>query len=379
MMPSCYIVVRTKSNNDALVRLQSDPLIGGLQQRSGVTARVSSPTACVDICNNAVLIFHYDDSEAAAAVRSIKRRQPTALAAAMGSDIISFGPYLSVQDIVDFYVMPTELHRQLLSSQVYKPVYVLQEGLDPIAQGSGSKPFPDKVSKRLMWFGYPESFDKGMASLVPVLQLNLTTRSIESFQLIVGTQAFRNRFQLAAIPFSTDTFADTAADFDYCVLSHFPLDLAINSYIKSPNKLLTALVAGLIPIASRTPSYERVLGAFGLQRFLYESPVDLNRILKRLDPVVDSRAVRESGIVEAIADRHSEKKVADRFCEIVSEFSERDPADTLSVSPAIIPTHPVKMRLSEHVRDLIPSTRRALEWRVRRARTWMSVRVSHDR
>jgi hypothetical protein len=367
-MHTRFLVIRSKTDRDALVRLQSDPIIRGLQQAVSVPARVVSPTDMSEVVEGSCVIFHYNDVAAVKAVKQIAGAVANLTIICLCSDIYTFRWYLDVHDIVDFYIVPTDLHRRTLMSQVYKPVYTLPECIDPIvgASQSNGATFPVKQSTRVLWFGYPESFEKGMVSLVPVLKTNVCEKSIDSFELIVGMDRFENRFDIPATPFVNENFADQARTFDYCLLSHFSLDLSLNSYIKSPNKLLTSLLIGLIPIASRTPNYENLLRSFGLEKFLYDSPSDLDRILKRLDPVADSEAVRESGILEAIITRYSEANVTCDFLRILSEFGQRDESAQLSINPATLPAKRAELRISEHLADFFPSALRAMRWRLGR-------------
>ncbi len=168
--------------------------------------------------------------------------------------------------------------------------------------------------------------------------------------------------------FEQSPSAPTPLRFDYCILSHFSLDLALNSYIKSPNKLLTALMIGLIPIASNTPNYAAILREFGLGRFLFDSPSDLHRILRNLDPARDSQEIAQSGITQALADRFSETCLAESLLQILAAFDARDPADDLRFKPRPLARSPEKppLSLSEHLRDFVPSVRRSVRARLRR-------------
>ena len=323
------VVVRSKTEEDAVVRLQSDAVVRGLKQSGPIPASTVAPDKVLDhgtIVAGACVLFHYDDTVASAAVRALVQSDTPPTIGCFASDIYSFDQYLAVHDIVDFYMAPTRLHKLVLQSQLYKPVYLLPESIDP-SSGTGAignTPFPEKSRSRIVWFGYPESFEKGMVSLIPILNSLEAQKAIESFTLILGTQKFENRFALSTVPYDRGSFAKIAGSFDYCLLSHLPLDLAVNSYIKSPNKLVTALVLGLIPFASRTPAYEDLLTEFGLHRFLFDSPSDLHRKLSQLDPRADSALIRQSGILEELKRRYSDTQIAAEFCLIFSSVDQRD-------------------------------------------------------
>jgi hypothetical protein len=368
-MRTSFLILRSKSSADATVRLQSDAVLRGLQGRPGISAKHADPTQPVTIESGCCVLFHFDDAAAIAALKHARTQSTRFVTACFGSDIYDFKRYLPSYDVADMFIMPTEHHRQILASEFYKPVYYLPESIDPITGvRDGDHPtFAQKHSKRLLWFGYPESFYKGMGSLIPVLKLNQKSGHISDFTLILNPAEFINDHALPTLPFRTATFRSDAAAFDYCILSHFSLDLSLNSYIKSPNKLLTALMIGLIPIASKTPNYAAILGEFGLQRFLFESPEELHHILRHLDPATDSQEIARSGIIEALAQRYSAARIAENLLEITVNFDQRDPAQELHFKPRPLAPLPNKpLSVSEHLKDLVPSVRRSIRWHLTR-------------
>ena len=156
----------------------------------------------------------------------------------------------------------------------------------------------------------------------------MSDRTIDGFALITDCQQFGlkypNRLRLPLIPYRNATFSSDAREFDYAILSHFPLDLAINTYVKSPNKMIAALVAGLIPVVSATPGYSGLLEAYGLQDYVFASPRELARILQGLNPAVDSMRVRESGIVAALVEDRSVPRLVETFLAILARHEAGD-------------------------------------------------------
>ena len=371
MMPRSYFVIRSKSEADAKIRLQSDPILRTLKAR-GTPALLIDPSATATIPEAACVIFHYDDEPAVEVVRAATQQAQRLLSVCLCSDMYDLHRYLDLSAHVSIFVVPTELHRKVLMSQVYNPVYTLHECIDPIAKtGSpGPSPFPTKYSTRTLWFGYQESFYKGMNSLVPIIKRSVTEGKLASFELVLNKTGFENHYNLPTIPYSIQTFRSVAREFDYCILSHFSLDLAMNSYIKSPNKLITALAVGLIPICSASPGYEEVLREYGLGRFLFSSPRELGYVIERLDPVKDSETIIESGIVEALSERFSEEKIGREFTEILEDFVQRGRAEELATMPEIRPLPLGKRRedhvgLRAHLADLFPSAIRSVKSRLR--------------
>jgi hypothetical protein len=366
MRPS-FVVLRSKNDSDATVRLQSDSLLRGLKSLPQTSAQLVEPSPQLQLENGACVLFHFDDMPAIACLREARTAGKTFLAACFGSDIYEFSRYLPSYEVTDLYLMPTSIHRKVLASQFYKPVYYLAEGIDPIAATNDARPplFPIKQSRKLLWFGYAESFNKGMASLVPVLKLHLESARLQDFSLILNETEFSNDFNFRTIPFRNDSFQEEASAFDYCILSHFSLDLSLNSYIKSPNKLVTSLMTGLIPIASDTPSYSALLREFGLERFLFDSPAQLDKVLRSLDPLKDSQAVIDSGIVDTLWRRFSAVQLAEDLLAIIADVKDRNDPNLVQLNPQMVPPPRQKSQVyfTEHLKDLLPSLMRAIRSR----------------
>ncbi|HEX5283005.1 MAG TPA: hypothetical protein VFW30_02710 [Bryocella sp.] len=370
-MFTTFLVISSKDDSDATVRVQSETLLRGLKNIPGISAKLIAPSHPVQLENGACVLFHFDDVPAITSLKEARSAGKKFLAVCFGCDIYQFSRYLPSNEVADLYLMPTPLHTKILASQFYKPVYCLPLGLDPIAapqDGAAIPPFPIKQSQKLLWFGYAESFNKGMASLVPVLKMHVESQRIQDFSLIVNEDEFANEFNFHTIPYSNDAFRQDASAFDYCILSHFSLDLSLNSYIKTPNKLITALMAGLIPIASDTPSYSSILREFGLDRFLFDSPTQLDQILRSLDPVKDSQAIIDSGIVNALLARFSDEQLAQDLLLIISEFQDRHDTALANLPPQMVSPRPQQSQIyfSQHLKDLLPSFLRAIRGRISR-------------
>ena len=293
LLPRRVIFIRSKGEDDAVVRLSSLPLCEELRRRGIESFTMHPKETMPPLEASDCVVFHYNDIEAVAALRNVATAKSTVIC--LGSDVYSFSKYVDVQDLVSYYLVPTDMHRLVLSGVVTKPVYTLPEPIDRLAAGrqayiASSTSFPEKNLRRVCWFGYAESFEKGMASLVPVVKQALAANQISCFTLILDTKKFYNRWGLETVEFDLATFARVTGNFDYVILSHLPLDLKVNSMIKSPNKAVTALFSGLIPLASNTPSYESLLAGVGLDRFLFSSPRELGNLLTRLDPLSDLAA-----------------------------------------------------------------------------------------
>jgi hypothetical protein len=365
-MCTSFLVLRSKDDSDATVRLQSDALLRGLKNLPNLSAKLAHPSEQFQIETGTCVLFHFDDLPAITFLRESRDRGNKFITACFGSDIYEFSRYLPSYEVADVYLMPTALHRKVLASQFYKPVFYLGEAIDPIAGADAEYPpkFSIRKSRKLLWFGYSDSFNKGMASLIPILKLHLKSGLIQDFSLILDKSDFSNDFGFPTIPFHNSSFRREAAAFDYCILSHFSLDLSLNSYIKSPNKLMTALMSGLIPIASDTPSYSSILRESGLGNFLFDSPAQLDRILRNLDPRRDSQQIIDSGIIEKLWVDHSANTLAKRLVAIVQEYEARSYSELVQIKPSMMPQKQRPIYFTEHVKDLVPSLFRAVHSRL---------------
>lgn len=316
------VMVCAYDESDACVRLQSGAVARGLSSRADVECRIHKPGAPGFALQTIDCIgFHYNDIEAVAFLRAHRHLAPQAVVACFGADIYSYRRYTELSDIADFFVMPTDMHRRVLAAQFEAPVFALAEPVDPVAlDPAGTGDFPDKHAKHIGWFGYPESFYKGMLSLIPVLSRRLETGHLDSFKLLTDPRRFANDWNLKLRPYDNTSFRSDLRQFDYVVLSHLPLDLHINSLVKSPNKAITALMAGTIPIVTATPAYAGLLSQLGLQRFLFDSPRQLDAFLGRLDPAADSRAIRDSGALEWLRAHCTDEKTGQGFLDLLDRY-----------------------------------------------------------
>ncbi len=320
--PQRIVMVCAYDEGDACVRLQSGAVARGLAGRADVECHMHKPGApgfATQPIN--CLGFHYNDVEAVAFLRAHRHLAAQAVVACFGADIYSYRRYTELSDIADFFVMPTDLHRSVLAAQFEVPVFALAEPVDPVALAStGTADFPDKHAKHLGWFGYPESFYKGMLSLMPVLRRRVDSGHLDSFTLLTDTRRFANDWNLQLKPYANTTFRSDLRQFDYVVLSHLPLDLHINSLVKSPNKAITALMAGTIPIVTATPAYAALLSTLGLERFLFDSPRQLDAFLGRLDPAADSLVIRDSGALQWLRAHCTDEKTGQGFLDLLDRY-----------------------------------------------------------
>jgi len=331
-IPEKFVVVCSFASDNATVRLQSGPLLRGLHM-SGAAPIFTDPTNdTLEIATPSWAIFHYADRPALAALRKQPRDRFKGIC--LSSDIYQYEEYQEMLDLADLFIVPTEMHRKVLAAGLPRPVYTVHECIDPVAlndvQDEQTRDPADLP--RLFWFGYSESFDKGMASLVPVIQLNLAQGRIGCFDLILDEQNFCNRFGFETRPYKPHLFRSMARRYDYAILSHFALDLHVNTLIKSPNKAITALVAGVIPLVTDTPNYGELFRRLGLERFLFSSPSELNRLLGTLNPREDMELIARNKVLEKLRLWYSDAAIFREFQSVIGGYGVEQ--DTGSTAPA---------------------------------------------
>jgi len=369
LTPGRVVFVRSKGEDDAVVRLSSLPLFCEFRRLGIETLTIHPRDGMPRLTKSDCVAFHYNDADAVAALRGALPMDSTVVC--LGSDIYSLSKYVDLHDFVSYYLVPTDMHKLVLSAMVYKPVHTLPETIDRLATGpdgdvSSLIGFPAKSSRRVCWFGYAESFEKGMASVAPIIKNALSVNHIDSFSIIVDTMRFYNFWGFDTIEFDSATFHNIASHFDYVILSHFPLDLSVNSLIKSPNKAVTSLFSGLIPLASRTPAYESLFAQLGLSDFLFSSPRELYDLLSRLDPAADSQFLRKSQALRTLQGSIGANVIARRFLDHYAEFTSSGEDRLRRLPLGGIPPTTDRLYFSDHLRGLRASVLPALRNRLSR-------------
>lgn len=350
--------------SNACFRLQTDAIARGAAALPGLRCTFVKPDAPVAPGMDADVVgFHYNDVAAVATVRAARSRFGKARCVCFGSDIYAYSRYLELLDITDLFVVPTPHHRRVLAAQISTPIYVLVEPVDPLAVPA-DRPwhFPRKTGRRLGWFGYPESFYKGMYSLLPVINAAVRAGEVDDFVMITDESRFPNDLRIKTQAFAHERFAADVGGLDYVITSHFPLDLQVNSMIKSANKALAALAAGAITLVSDTPAYRDLYEELGLTRFIIESPRALGRFLAALDPVADSHRVRESGALELLRCRYNDERVAADFLALLADHERLPLAERV----------PLEFEARDSVDDFL---QQRLQWKSRVRRAWQRLRA----
>jgi len=137
---------------------------------------------------------------------------------------------------------------------------------------------------RVLWFGYPESYRKSMASFQDGL-IELHEAGEIEYAIVTNIEKFGDSPHGNILAYDHNTFPTQIEEFDICISSHMPLDFSMSTYWKSENKAVLAINRGVPVVASRTPAHERLFAACGVQAFLFDNIHELRAAIRRLaDP-----------------------------------------------------------------------------------------------
>jgi hypothetical protein len=162
-----------------------------------------------------------------------------------------------------------------------------------------------------------------MVALEPAIISALQDGSINSFSVISG-DLLEERLpsEFTFIRYETNTFAEKLRSFTFTILSHIPLDLHLNTFIKSPNKACSSIMGGMIPICSNTPNYHALLKDLGLDNYLFDSPEGLLNILRKLRGLSNSADLQAqwSYASQYISAHFSAQAQCDEYLEMIDSF-----------------------------------------------------------
>lgn len=212
---------------------------------------------------------------------------------------------------VDVFLVPTPEMRDFVQIYTKRKVEVL---IDPIDFGllSSKKVESEKNSgMRVVWFGYPESYNKSMMPFEKVLTDMHQSGEIE-FHIISKSESYGETPNGFIHEYNPDTFLDLLSNFDVCVLSHFPFDFSISTSWKSENKAGLAINRGLPVVASRTPAYSRLLENCNARTSLFSTSVELKSAITRMQNPDIRKAYLESA-QDFVLQNYSVENLAKHF------------------------------------------------------------------
>lgn len=305
-MQNDFLLIRSYGSGNALARVQSDPLVVGLTELGqSVRKFVYKPGSAIDVNPPKYLLVSYDDNDALLKARDLKNKTGCKIVC-LGSDIYYLDRYAAIAEIADLFVMPTEAHKEVLQSVVWVDVIVIPEAVDSIALPEIGNELPVQRNNQICWFGYPESFHKAFKYIFDTaLVRSGIPRS--QFGFITSTTIAEG---IPHLHFHEKSFYGMTQHYGYTLLSHFAFDCHINSYVKSPNKLITSLVRGMMPLASKTRNYEDIMRYYNLESLMFASGNELVKLLRNLDVRRDHETFDLAAISRDLQERFSPRNNA---------------------------------------------------------------------
>ena len=317
------IFLGRRDRDDPLHRFYFDTLSAQLTY-GGFSVKLVSPDEDLSshISKNrpAVINFFYKDKDAIQSIKKVAERKFLSLS--FCSDIDSYADYSDAYQVADVFVCPSEMHQQVLRYVFDLPNYCLREAVDPILEKIHSVNF-NKKTVDLVWFGFPESYQKSMVALEAVIVGALRDKFINSFSVISGDSLEEQLpSEFTFIRYETNTFAEKLRSFTFTILSHIPLDLHLNTFIKSQNKACSSIMSGMVPICSNTPNYHALLKKLGLENYLFNSPESLLNILRKLRGLSASADLQSqwSYASQYVSSHFSAQDQCDEYLEMIDSF-----------------------------------------------------------
>lgn len=180
------------------------------------------------------------------------------------------------------YIVPTKYLKKIAKMFVTKEVFILDELVDPIYWSNKADSKNDRYEKMdFCWFGYDQSYNKSMCIYENTIKEALKSGLVRKFSVISSNNIYKSE-EFEYINYSDRCIKNYLENFGYCILSHMPLDLHLNTLNKSPNKLISAISCGVFPVCSNTPSYAELMNYLGLGEYLFNNKNDLKNIIFRL-------------------------------------------------------------------------------------------------
>jgi len=308
-----FLLLRSYGEENALTRIQSNPLIKGLEECGlSVREKIYFPGEVITVPFPRHVIVSNDDMESILKAQELKTLCGCTVVC-LTSDIYNLERSISISEIADIFVVPTAAHQKILQSALWKNVIVVPESIDPIAVPNNGIVLPVIKTGKLCWFGYPESFKKSFKHIFSkALELSGTEKDRIAF---ITTPGVILHDEITHIPFDANDFYKISQSYEYSLLSHFSFDHHINTFIKSPNKLVTSLVRGMIPLVSDTFNYSEIMGYYNLEKFMYKNGRELVRLLGDLKSL--SNSIEIQPIAEDLQIRYSSKSVAKIFLNVI--------------------------------------------------------------
>jgi hypothetical protein len=252
------------------------------------------------------------------------------------------------------------MHQKIFQYVFDLPIYVLIEALDPILKNVAVRKLSHE-NINLVWFGFSESYQRSMLSLESVIVDALQNDWINTFT-IMSSDSIRGSLprEFKFIEFEVDKLEGQLQAFQFTILSHVPLDLHLNTLIKSPNKACSAIVSGIIPICSDTPNYRLLMDELQLGSYIFNSPSTLLKILKELSGRIarDDLDSKWRYANELVHKAYSAESQCDEYLRILTELASQNNGTRIKNSVRLYASPDTDIKLRFYLRQQLGKLKR---------------------
>lgn len=309
-----FLYIRSDTENNACIRLHYYPLKKGMMELGIETAEIiiTDEIKLDRDINFQYIIALYLDINAIRLGLQLKNKYKAKIIL-LCADIYDLETYRQLEIHADYFITPTKIHKKILNSVVSIPVVFVPESIDSIAYPLNTTGKRNTNGNNICWFGYPESFIKSFKYIRKNVS-DIYTYTNKKIGIISSSNPI-NSEEYEFIEFSTNTFYENTSNYKVALLSHFPHDMHLNTYIKSPNKLITSIARGLIPICSETPSYEELMLEYDADYLIFKRGDDILKIYQSIVCNIEIHEKKINLMKECIENKLSHKNIARIFLE----------------------------------------------------------------
>ena len=277
-----FVRVDWNDNNNAPARIITTPLLLNLSNHFTINTLIlknnisEEEMSVINISSTDVILFHFYDLNALNF--SILHGSGKKLVCFI-CDIYNLDYIYKLDNLNITFVVPTDLHAKILCPLINSRIEVIPEPIDSIAlPKNGLSEIPLKNNYNICWFGYPEAYYKSLSKIMKTLNNNEVFEKNE-FNIITRKDEILSE-EFEHFTFDINNFYSICSNFNYSILSHYSFDMSLNTFCKSPNKLITSLVRGLVPFFSNTPNYKLLSDEYNLNNLIFNNSEELFELIK---------------------------------------------------------------------------------------------------
>lgn len=150
---------------------------------------------------------------------------------------------------------------------------------------------PDKIdqvvsrkssqSRGIFWIGHRDNLGS-IEKLFDIVTLHKDYHMVVATNLLRNDELHNKYPKVKFIDWRLDISLNPSIDAAYMVLNHDAI-FDPNSIYKSENKMVLAIASGLVPIVSRTPSYEALAKVLEAERLIFDDLTEVLDIIEKID------------------------------------------------------------------------------------------------